>query len=311
MSHTHGPVEATVGTSDGRLWATAALNVGITAAEFVGAFFAGSLSLLSDAIHNLSDVFAVVLALWARRVGERPATVRHTYGFKRAEVLAALANAAILIAITVLIAREAIVRLLDPTPVGRDIMLWAGAFAFVANVASVLLLRTHGEDDVNVRSAFLHMLQDALGSLAVICAALAAHTPVGPYVDSVAALLIGILVFRGAWSIVRETLSVLLEGAPEGVRADELVNAVNDRFAPASMHHLHVWEITPGRRALTAHVNLGQSMDGMAIDALFSEIRTFLRNNWRIEHSTLEPETAECGDTSLLGQWQTAHDHDA
>ena len=300
--HDHGLPEN--GAMDRRLWASAALNTAITLAELFGGLFSGSLALLSDAAHNLSDVAAVVLALWARRFSRRPPTARHTYGFKRAEVLAALANAVVLIAVTVLIAREAFVRLLHPEPVQQGLMLAVALVALFANVGSVLLLRRHDKDDVNVRSAFLHMAQDALASLAVVIAALLAHTRLGPYVDPAAAILVGLAVLRSALSLVWETVSTLMEGAPQDVDLEAMASSVGSAFPEVTLHHVHIWQNGPGQRLLTAHVTLQNDMDGSAIEALFDDIKELLHEKWAITHATLEPEVAGCGKTDLLGQWE-------
>ena len=289
---------------DRRLWASAVLNLAITLAELFGGLLAGSLALLSDAAHNLSDVAAVALALWARRLSRRPPTTHHTYGFKRAEVIAALANAVALIAVSVVIAREALVRLLHPTPVAQGIMLSVALVALAANVGSVLLLRRHERDDVNVRSAFLHMAQDALASLAVVAAALLAHTPVGLYVDPAAALIVVFAVLRSGLSLVWETLSTLLEGAPAGVAVEALADDVQRAFPGATLHHLHLWQNGPGQRLLTAHVVVSEDLDGRAIEALFSQVKAFLHDRWGVAHATLEPEVEGCGERDVLGSWE-------
>ena len=299
--HQHAPL--TDGALDRRLWVSAGLNVLIALAEIVGGLMAGSLALLSDATHNLSDVAALGLALGARRLGRRPPTPRHTYGLKRAEVIAALANAVTLVAVTALIAREAISRLWHPVQVEPGVMLAVALVAFGANLGSVLLLRRHDAHDVNVRSAFLHLAQDALASLAVVVAALLARTSVGSYVDPAAALLVGSLVLRGALSLVWETVRTLLEASPENLDLEALVAQVAERFTPARLHHVHLWEIAPGQRVLTAHVDLGQEMDGQSIEALFCRIKTVLDAEWSVTHVTLEPEVAGCGDSQLLGRW--------
>ena len=304
MSHNHEQELPGNGAMDLRLWASAALNGAITLAEFLGGLFSGSLALLSDAAHNLSDVAAVVLALWARRFSRRPPTTRHTYGFKRAEVLAALINAVVLIAITVLIAREALVRLFHPEPVRQGLMLAVALVALFANVGSVLLLRRHDRDDVNVRSAFLHMAQDALASLAVVIAALLAHTRVGPWVDPAAALVVGVAVLRSALSLVWKTLSTLLEGAPMDADLRAVAADVCRAFPTVTLHHVHLWQNGPGQRLLTAHVTMDGNPDGAAIEALFTKIKEFLRQNWAVTHATLEPEVAGCGETALLGRWE-------
>jgi cobalt-zinc-cadmium efflux system protein len=249
---------------------------------------------------------AVVLALWARRVSRRPPTLRHTYGFKRLEVIAALTNAVLLLAATVLIAREAVVRLLHPAPVAQGIMLLVASVAFLANLGAVLLLRHHEAGDVNVRSAFLHLAQDALASLAVVVAALLAGTRIGPYVDPVAALFVGFVVLRGALALVRETLSTLMEGAPEGLDVADLASGVDAAFAPARIHHVHVWEVGPGQRLLTAHVTLGEERDARAVGDLLAHIKALLRDQWGITHATLEPELESCGQSGLLGRWEGA-----
>lgn len=305
MSQNHDSRRIVDGALDKRLWGAAGLNVVITAAEFVGGLLSGSLALLSDAAHNLSDVVAIVLALWARRIGRRPPTVRHTYGLKRVEVVAALVNAVLLIAVTVLIAREAILRLLHPEPLARAIMLAVALVALAANVGSVLLLRRHDRGDVNVRSAFLHLSQDALASLAVVAAALLAHTIVGPYVDPVVALLVGFVVLRSALSLVWETLSTILEGTPGDVDLVELADRVSQAFPPAQIHHVHVWELGTGQRLLTAHLALGEEMEGREVQALLSRVKEFLHEGWEINHATIEPEVAGCEPAELLGRWET------
>jgi cobalt-zinc-cadmium efflux system protein len=288
---------------DRRLWASAALNLGITLVELIGGLWAGSLALLADAAHNLADVGALGLAIFARRLGRRPPTPRHTYGLKRAEVVAALINAAALIAISALIGREAVSRLLHPEPVHGSVMLVAAVVAFAGNVASVLLLRTHSTEDINVRSAFLHLAQDALASLAVVVVALFARTAVGRYVDPAAAILIGIVVLRSAISIVWESLHTLLEAAPAGVNVAQLAGEVARRFTGIRLHHVHAWEVGPGQRVLTAHMKVGATTL-LEVEAIAAEVRSFLHEEWGITHATLEAEANGCGREELLGDWK-------
>lgn len=288
---------------DRRFLVTIVLNALVAIAEFVAGLMAGSLAMLSDAAHNMGDAVAIVLALVARKLGRRPPTARHTYGFKRAEVMGALVNALLLVAATVLIAREAIVRLLHPQPVVQGIMLMFGLLALGANLGSALLLRRHDKRDVNTHGAYLHMSQDAFASLAVVVAALFARMSIGPYVDSVVALAVGSLVLRSAFTLAWETLSTMLEGAPRDIDIVRLANAVESAFSPACLHHVHVWAISPNQRLLTAHVALGQEMTGSEIEMLLLRIKEFLHHHWAINHSTLEPEVAGCGQVELLGRW--------
>ena len=301
MMHHHHEIES--GNLDRSLWASAALNLGITLVELVGGLWAGSLALLADAAHNLTDVGALGLAIFARRLGRRPPTPRHTDGLKRAEVVAALINAAALIAISALIGREAVSRLLHPAPVHGSVMLIAAVVAFLGNVASVLLLRTHSTEDINVRSAFLHLAQDALASLAVVVAALFARTAVGRYVDPAAAILIGIVVLRSAISIVWESLHTLPEAAPAGMDVEQLAGAVARRFTGVRLHHVHAWEVGPGQLVLTAHMKVGAT-NLLDVEAIASEVRNFLHEEWGLTHATLEAEVNGCGREELLGEWK-------
>jgi cobalt-zinc-cadmium efflux system protein len=206
--------------------------------------------------------------------------------------------------VTVLIVREALLRFWHPEPVAQGLMLGVGIVALLTNAGSVLLLHRHERDDVNIRSAVLHLAQDALASVAVVIAALLAGTRIGPYVDPAAALLVGIVVLRSAWSLARETVSTLLEGSPGDVDLEELVDRMGKRFPPARLHHVHLWETGPGQRILTAHVALGGEMEGSAIESLFGRMKAFLREEWRVTHATLEPEVCGCGETNVLGRWR-------
>lgn len=285
---------------DRRLLASAALNLVITLAEVAGGLMAGSLALLADAAHNFSDVVALGLAIVARAVSRRPPSASHTYGLKRVEVLAALLNAVTLLVITVFIAREALHRILAPQPVKAGLMLAVALVALAANLLSVFLLRRHEQHDLNVKSAFLHLVQDALVSLAVVVAALFARTAIGPYLDPIASLVVGFAVLYGAIGIVWESLGLLVEAVPKGMDLQDLVRSVESSFAPARMHHVHVWEVGPGQRVLTAHVSVPE-MTVAASEGLFQSIRGFLLDRWAISHVTLEAEVNGCDDPGDCG----------
>lgn len=293
-------LETTLGL---RLWAAAGFNVLITCTEFVGGVFSGSVALIADAVHNLSDVFALVLAAVARSVGARPPSLRHTYGLKRIEVLSAFLNAAILLLITAFIIREAVLRLFHPSPVKMTLTLLIACVALFANIASVLLLKRHNAHDLNVRSAFLHLVQDALSSFVVVVAAALAHTRLGPYLDPIAALVVGCAVIFGAASIIREAVGTLLESTPKGVDIEDVVSKVEQQFQPARLHHVHIWEVGPGQRALTAHLTVSNVQLADA-QTQCVQIRSFLSKRWGIQHATLQPEVGDCGQAGVLGNWQ-------
>ena len=300
LAHRHE--EESARTLDARLWASVVLNLAITLVEFLGGLWAGSVALLADAAHNFADAGALGLAILARRLGRCSPTPRHTYGFKRAEVMAALLNAAVLVAVSVLIVRGAIARLSSPGHIHTSTMLVTALVALCANAASVLLLRSHSREDINVRSAFLHLLQDALASLAVVIAAVFSRTRAGAYLDPLAAILISVVVLRSTAAILWGSLHTLLEAAPAGMDVERLVSSLAGQFPDIRFHHVHVWEIGPGQRALTAHmrVQLKYLRDA---ELRSTEVRRFLQEEWGIAHATLQSEADGCGTEGVLGAW--------
>lgn len=288
---------------DLRLWLGVGLNLLVTAVEVVGGLASGSLALLSDALHNASDVAALLLALGARALGRKAPTRRFSYGYRRLEVVAALVNAAVLVSLAVLVGREAIERLGRPAALDGRTMLVVALVAFVANVAAVLLLRRHEMDDLNLRSAFLHLVQDALASLVVVGTALLAGTRIGPWLDPAASLLIGLAVVVSAGRLIWESVRILVEAAPSGLDVEELTAGLEAAFAPARFHHLHAWTIGPGQVALTAHVKLdGGSLD--EVERQLAAIRRLLAERWDIHHATLEPEIEACSGKTLPERWK-------
>jgi cobalt-zinc-cadmium efflux system protein len=288
---------------DSRLWLGVGLNVLIAAAEVVGGLASGSLALLSDALHNASDVAALLLAIGARTLGRKTPTRRFSYGFRRLEVMAALVNAAVLVALAVLVGREAIERLRHPAAVEAHTMLAVALFAFGGNVAAVLLLGRHEKHDLNVRSAFLHLVQDALSSLVVVAAALLAGTRAGPSLDPAASLLIGAAVVASAGRLIWDSVRILVEAAPTGLDVDELTAGLDAAFAPARFHHVHAWTVGPGQVALTAHVRLeGGSLEDA--ERRLASIRQLLAERWDIHHATLEPEKERCSGDAVPERWK-------
>ncbi len=304
MSHSHEPHYSGYSNLDRRLWISLLLNLAVSLGEFLAGFLSGSLALLSDATHNLSDVGAIALAIAARKVGRLPPTNRYTYGFKRMEIMASMINAIFLLVLAALITREALQSLGNPGVPKSGIMLSVGLAALAANLGSVLLLKRHDHDDVNVRGAFIHMLQDAFSSLAVVLAALLAPLHQGHWMDSLAALAIGVLMVVGAISLLRRVFSTLLEGVPVDLDVDRLATRVSRDYPSVRLHHIHLWENGPGQRLLTAHVAVSPENDARAVGQLILKLKNYLHENWNINHSTLEPEVEACEDPALLGHWR-------
>lgn len=283
-----------------RLGGAIALNTAIVLAEVVGGLVSGSLALLSDAVHNLSDVAALMIAFVARRLGRRPPSHRHTYGLGRVEVMAALLNSATILVVGTLIIRSAVTRFMHPQPILSGVMMAVAVVGLAANLFSVLLLKGHSHGDLNMRAAMLHLLQDTLSSVAVVAAALLSTWKYGPYLDPIVSILVVGLVLLSGWRLLRDATRVLMEGTPEGLDLEAL-RADVQRLVPGSdLHHVHVWELRPDQRILTAHLRMPDGpLSGM--DGVLRQIRGRLQTEWGISHSTLEVETFGCGNNDLLG----------
>jgi cobalt-zinc-cadmium efflux system protein len=296
-------VPSPAATLDRKLGFSIGLNALIVIVEIAGGLVSGSLALLSDAMHNLSDVVALALALVARKLGRRPHSLKHTYGLGRLEVLAALLNSATLLVVSTLICREAVARLLHPEPVRGGIMFTVALVGLVANLVSVFLLKSHDHGDLNMRSAFLHLVQDTLSSVAVVAAALFAGWKYGAYLDPAVSILVLVLILRSGWGLLRDSVRILLEGAPPGLDLAALQRDVQEHFPVRDVHHIHVWELNAGRRVLSAHVRLSE-MPLAEAEVVLSRIREHLTHEWDIEHATLEPEVSGCCSTTLIASRQ-------
>jgi len=287
-------------TLEFRLIGAIGLNALIVVAEVIGGLVSGSLALLSDAVHNLSDVVALIIALVARRLGRRPPSHRHTYGLGRVEVMAALLNSATILVVGTLIIRSAVTRLMHPSPILSGVMLVVAVIGLAANLFSVLLLKGHSHGDLNMRAAMLHLVQDTLSSVAVVVAALLSAWKYGPYLDPIVSILVVALVLLSGWRLLRDATRVLLEGTPDGLDLEALRQDVQQLVPGCDLHHVHVWELRPDQRVLTAHLRVADGPLSKQEDVL-RVVRDRLHTRWGISHSTLEPETAVCESTGLLG----------
>ena len=284
MGHRNDHDARRVGSA-GALGLALALTAGYTVVEVVAGFLTDSLALLADAAHMLSDNVSIALALVAVRLARRPATPERTYGFKRAEVLAALANGVALVVLAMWIFYEAIQRLDDPPDVLGGWMLAVGVVGIGVNVAAGAILFRAREGSLNVEAAFRHVLADLLGSVGVVVAAVVILATGWLAADPITSILIGVLVLASSWSILRDSTSILLESAPKGMDT----RAVGERLARApgvvEVHDLHVWTITSGFPALSAHVLVGRGED---CHGRRRELEALLRDEFGIEHTTLQ-----------------------
>jgi len=267
---------------------TLGLVVLYMAAEVVGGLLANSLALLADAGHMLSDAASLGLALFAIWIAQRPRTARHTYGFRRAEILAALVNGVTLVVIAVMILLEAWRRFSEPPNVNGELMAAVAAGGLVVNLAGLFILRGGKHESLNIRGVWLHVLADTLGSVQAIVAGALIWIFGWEWMDPVASVLIAVLVVWSAWTLIKEAVNVLLEGAPADLDTREIEHAILGVDGVDRVHDLHVWTITSGFVALSVHVVTEK--DGP--DDLLWQVRELLRSEFRIEHSTIQIESS-------------------
>ena len=285
VGHGHG-LPGADRTGDRRALSMAlALTGTYTVAEIVGGVLTGSLALLADAGHMLSDNVSIALALFAVWLAAKPPTPERTYGFKRVEILAALANGATLVAVSIWIFYEAAVRFSNPPEVLGGWMLAIAIIGLFVNVASALVLMRSRGGSLNLEAAFRHVLADLAGSFGVIAAALVIILTGWLYADPLISVLIGLLVLASAWTILRDSTRILLEATPEGLDANEIGRALASVEGVGDVHDLHVWTITSGFPALSAHVLVRPGDDCHAIRR---QLEVLLHDRFDIEHTTLQ-----------------------
>lgn len=256
-------------------------------AEVVGAYLTSSLALLADAGHMLSDAGALALSLFALWIARKPPTPGHTYGFYRTEILAALINGAALVAISLYIFVEAYQRLGTPVEVQGGLMMAVATGGLLVNLVGLWVLEGGRADNLNMQGAWLHVLTDALGSVGAMAAGGLIWAFGWTWADPVASVLIGLLVLYSSWGLLRETVAVLMEGAPGHIDVDQVREAISTTDGVVSAHDLHVWTITSGMVALSAHVVAGE---GTRYSDLLLRLREALHDRFGIDHVTIQVE---------------------
>lgn len=269
------------------------LNIAIVLVQVVGGLMAHSLALLSDAGHNAADAFAIGLAWFAQVQAERRPTAKMSYGFHRAGILVALANSLSLVAVAVVITWEGYRRILHPEPVNIGPMLITAVLALAFNAYAAFGLR--GDKDVNIRSAFLHLLGDAAASAGVIVAGVVILFTGWFWLDPVLSMAIAVLIAIGAWDVVRRTIHILMEGTPEQVDPQAVMAAIRGVEGVESVHDVHIWSLAAGRNALSCHMVVGAGWTVRDVQPLLDAVSRMLRDRFKISHTTLQVEPGEHG----------------
>ena len=294
-------------TLRGRFAVSIALNACITLAELVGGILTNSLALISDALHNFSDVFSLVMSYLGERVKERPNTPKMTYGYRRLETLIALVNAVSLGAIAIFILLEALGRWKDPQPVEWKTVFVVGMIALTGNLISVVILRPEKDKNLNVKSAFLHLFFDAISSVGVMASAVIIAATGWYPADLAISLGISLMIVLGSFGLLKGIYNILMEGVPHGVDPEAIQHSLERLADIVGVHHLHVWSLSSDRMALSAHIVI-EAECVKRLDQLLDRAAQTLREQYGFSHITLQPEIQHCADPEASSGQQACGD---
>lgn len=278
------------------------LNAGITLAEFVGGIFSNSLSLISDAVHNLSDTLAILISYFAMLIGKKRSTEKNTFGYKRIEILAALFNAVVLIVISIYLFYEAYKRFLHPEPIESKTMFIVATIGLLGNLISVLLLHKDSTHSINVKAAYLHLIGDTLSSVGVIIGSILIYFWNINWVDPLLTIIIGIIILKSTWSILKETIEILMQASPAGLDLKEIKKTLEQHPKIKDIHHIHSWRLSDNIIHFQCHADVNQNLPINEIDKIRTDLENILHQKYRIDHITIQMELDSCSDKNAINK---------
>ena len=289
MGHNHSHVHEEL--SGRRLLFSILLNILITLSQIIGGLISGSLALISDAVHNLSDVISLVISYGANRLSNsRKQTQYQTFGFKRAEIIAAFINSASLIVIAVFLAIEALKRLYEPQEIMSDIVIWLALIAILGNGLSVLLLKRDAGHNMNMRAAYLHLISDLLTSVAVLAGGILMKYYGIFWLDAVLTLIISAYLLYMSWSIFLDSLKILMLFAPKNLNLDDIQKELLTISEIQNIHHVHIWHLNDKDIHFEAHIEFKEDIRLSEFDKICSQVEQILYEKFGIDHCNLQPE---------------------
>ncbi len=297
-SHTHSQVREITKQTTARLSLSLVLTLAFVVIEAGAGIFANSLALLTDAAHNLTDVIALGLTWFAVRMTVQPANAQKTYGYHRAGILVALANSTTLVLISLGIFYEAYQRFIHPPEVQSTILIGVGLVAVVVNLVTALLVQRGSQSDLNLRSAFVHLMGDVLSTIGAVIAGVIIYFTHANWLDPLASVLIGLLILYNAWGILRDAVDILLEGTPRDVDLKHMVDDIVGVDGVLGIHDIHVWSLTQSMRTMSAHI-LTDDVHISAGAQIQRQVSEMVRHRYNIAHATLQLECVDCFPDSL------------
>ncbi len=278
------------------------LNILITVSQVIGGLISGSLSLLSDALHNFSDVMSLIVSYIANLLSKRKASDRKTFGYKRAEIIAAFVNAATLMIVAVILIKEAIERFFDPQEVASDLVIWLSLLGILANGFSVLLLKKDADSNMNMKSAYLHLLTDMMASVAVLIGGILMKFYQVYWVDAALTLAIALYLIYMGYDLLKDSTRVLMLFTPNSIQVEQFVEAIQKIASIKNVHHVHIWQLNEDEVHLEAHVDFQKDIRLSEFDNILGEIEHVAYHKFGINHVNIQPEFNKLDSKSVIVQ---------
>lgn len=287
------------GISRNNLLVVTVLNFSITAAEMIGGMISGSLSLISDALHNLSDGVAILISYLALKISQRDNNERLTFGYKRVEILSALFNSVVLLAISISLFREAYIKIKDPQPIDGLLMIIVALIGLLANFISVLILRGDSQRSLNIRGAYVHLLSDTLSSVGVVIGGILIYFYKIYFIDPILTFLIGAYIIKECLEIIGETVEILMQATPRSIDINRIKEEIESLEEVKNVHHVHIWRLDDNDIHFEGHINLKENLTVDDTIPVYRKIEDILKK-YNITHSTLQMEYECCEGVGLI-----------
>ena len=300
--HSHNHSHSSSNVKGRNLVISILLNVVITASQIIGGVISGSLALLSDALHNFSDVLSLLVSYVANLLAKKKASIHRTFGFKRAEILAAFVNASTLIIVAVLLIIEAIKRFMEPEKIESNLVIWLSFIAIIANGISVLLLKKDAEKNMNMKSAYLHLLTDMMASIAVLIGGLLMKFYAIYWVDSVLTFAIAIYLIWMGYDLLKDSTKVLMLFTPDAIPIQQIVKEIATFESIKNVHHVHVWQLNEEEIHLEAHIDFNKDISLSEFDIVLRQIEDHVYHKYDINHVNIQPEYGKNDSKDMIVQ---------
>ena len=295
-SHDHGDLKGK------KLLFTIALNIVITIAQVIGGLISGSLALLSDALHNFSDVISLIISYIADLFSKKEASFKRTFGYKRAEIIAAFINSATLIVVAFYLVYEAIERFFNPQAIESGLVIWLALLAIIANGFSVLLLKSEAKENMNMRSAYLHLFTDMAASVAVLVGGLLMKYFQWFWVDSALTILIAIYLLYMGYDLLKASFKVLMLFTPEDINLEKISIAVLQIPEIKNVHHIHIWQLNEDEVHMEAHIDFFKDITLSDFEKTLTKLEELLYHDFNINHINIQPEFQKCDSKDIVVQ---------